>query len=218
GVFSAGHYEFDSAFAFMHVEDAARVFRDSGTSGIRLRIQDMQNAPEVSRQLVNAMPYGVQATNWTQSNPTWFAAVKTEKRMMFLILTLIVAVAAFNLLSSLVMAVKDKSSDIAILRTIGATPAEIARIFLVQGVSIGVVGTFLSVSAGALIAYNIDVIVPAIERVVGQKFLPAEVYFVSELPSNPEPTVIFTIAVISLVLSFLATLYPSWRAAKLQPA
>ncbi len=218
GVFSAGHYEFDSAFAFMHVEDAARVFRDSGTSGIRLRIQDMQNAPEVSRQLVNAMPYGVQATNWTQSNPTWFAAVKTEKRMMFLILTLIVAVAAFNLLSSLVMAVKDKSSDIAILRTIGATPAEIARIFLVQGVSIGVVGTFLGVSAGALIAYNIDVIVPAIERVVGQKFLPAEVYLVSELPSNPEPTVIFTIAVISLVLSFLATLYPSWRAAKLQPA
>lgn len=218
GIFSSGYYEYDASLAFVNYEDAAKVFRDSGTSGVRLRIADMQRAPEVAQQLKQILPPAVQASDWTQNNRTWFAAVRTEKRMMFLILALIVAVAAFNLLSSLVMAVKDKQSDIAILRTLGATPREIGRIFLVQGTLIGVVGTLLGVGFGALIAYNIDVIVPFLERLFGVHFLPQQVYFISELPSTPELSDIVTIAVTSLVLSVLATLYPSWRASRLQPA
>ncbi|WP_298017286.1 lipoprotein-releasing ABC transporter permease subunit [uncultured Castellaniella sp.] len=218
GVFATGYYEYDATLAFVNVQDAARVFRDSGVSGVRLRIADMQKAPQVARQLLGLMPQGIRAMDWTQNNRTWFAAVQTEKRMMFLILTLIVAVAAFNLLSSLVMAVKDKQSDIAILRTLGATPAEVARIFLVQGALIGVVGTAAGVLLGTLAAYNIDVIVPWIERLLGIHFLPQQIYFISELPSNPQVGDITVIGVTSLVLSLLATLYPSWRASRLQPA
>ncbi|NLC36970.1 MAG: FtsX-like permease family protein, partial [Alcaligenaceae bacterium] len=218
GVFSTGHYEYDSALAFMNVEDAARVFRDSGTSGVRLRIADMQAAPQVARRLEAALPRGYLAQDWTQNNRTWFAAVQTEKRMMFIILTLIVAVAAFNLLSSLVMAVKDKRADIAILRSIGATPREIARIFLVQGCLIGVVGTALGLGLGMLVAFNVDVIVPFIENLLGIEFLPQQIYFISELPSEPQAQDIIVVGVTSLVLSLLATLYPSWRASGLQPA
>lgn len=218
GVFSTGYYEYDASLAFIDVQDAAVVFRDSGVGGVRLRITDMQQAPEVAQQLLATMPASVRAQDWTQNNRTWFAAVKTEKRMMFLILALIVAVAAFNLLSSLVMAVKDKQSDIAILRTLGATPREIARIFLVQGALIGVIGTVLGVALGTLVAYHIDVIVPFIERLFGIHFLPQQIYFISELPSSPELGDIVVIAITSLVLSLLATLYPSWRASRLQPA
>jgi lipoprotein-releasing system permease protein len=218
GIFSSGYYEYDASLAFINVEDAARVFRDSGTSGVRVRIGDMQEAPLVARELGRELPAFVHAQDWTQNNRTWFAAVQTEKRMMFLILALIVAVAAFNLLSSLVMAVKDKRSDIAILRTLGATPREIARIFLVQGSLIGVVGTALGVGLGMLVAYNIDVIVPFIERLLGVQFLPQQIYFISELPSNPQLEDILVVAATSLVLSLLATLYPSWRASGLQPA
>jgi lipoprotein-releasing system permease protein len=218
GIFSTGYYEYDASLVFVDDEDAARVFRDSGVSGVRLRIADMQRAPEVARSLLGLMPPGVQATDWTQNNRTWFAAVQTEKRMMFLILALIVAVAAFNLLSSLVLAVKDKQSDVAILRTLGATPVEVARIFLVQGALIGVVGTAAGVFLGTLAAYNIDVIVPWIEHLLGIHFLPQQIYFISELPSSPEVGDIVTIGVTSLVLSLLATLYPSWRASRLQPA
>ncbi|CAM5389924.1 lipoprotein-releasing ABC transporter permease subunit [Eoetvoesiella caeni] len=218
GIFSSGYYEYDASLAFVNYEDAAKVFRDGGTSGVRLRIADMQKAPVVASELRTTMPPYVRASDWTQSNRTWFAAVQTEKRMMFLILALIVAVAAFNLLSSLVMAVKDKQSDIAILRTLGSTPGEIARIFLVQGSLIGVVGTLLGVGLGMLLAYNIDVIVPFIERMLGVQFLPQQIYFISELPSNPQSSDIIAIAVTSLVLSLLATLYPSWRASRLQPA
>ncbi|MFA7668847.1 MAG: lipoprotein-releasing ABC transporter permease subunit [Burkholderiaceae bacterium] len=218
GVFSTGYYEYDASLAFMHVEDAARVFRDSGSSGVRLRIADMQAAPQVAQRLQASLPGGLYAQDWTQNNRTWFAAVQTEKRMMFIILTLIVAVAAFNLLSSLVMAVKDKRSDIAILRSIGATPREVARIFLVQGALIGVVGTALGVGLGCLVAFNIDVIVPFIERMLDIEFLPQQIYFISELPSEPEAKDITVVAFTSLVLSLLATLYPSWRASSLQPA
>ncbi|MGB3289414.1 MAG: lipoprotein-releasing ABC transporter permease subunit [Burkholderiaceae bacterium] len=218
GIFSSGYYEYDASLAFINYEDAAKVFRDSGTSGVRLRIADMQQAPLVARQLARSLPSFVHAQDWTQNNRTWFAAVQTEKRMMFLILALIVAVAAFNLLSSLVMAVKDKRSDIAILRTLGASPREIARIFLVQGSLIGVVGTLLGVGLGMLVAYNIDVIVPFIERMLGVQFLPQQIYFISELPSNPQLGDIAVVAATSLVLSLLATLYPSWRASSLQPA
>lgn len=218
GLFSSGHYEYDASLAFMHVEDAAVMFRDNASSGVRLRIADMHQAPLVTRQLEGALTAHVFAQDWTQNNRTWFAAVQTEKRMMFLILTLIVAVAAFNLLSSLVMAVKDKRSDIAILRTLGATPREVARIFLVQGALIGVVGTVAGVALGMLVAWNIDVIVPFIERVLGVKFLPQQIYFITDMPSDPQMTDITIIAVTSLVLSLLATLYPSWRASSLQPA
>lgn len=218
GIFSSGHYEYDSSLAFADVDDAARVFRDSGTAGVRLRVDDMQRAPEVAAQLSRTLPPYVMPSDWSRNNRTWFAAVQTEKRMMFLILALIVAVAAFNLLSSLVMAVKDKQSDIAILRTLGAGPGEIARIFLVQGALIGVVGTIMGVLGGMLIAYNVDVIVPFIEHLLGVRFLPREVYFISALPSDPRSGDIIAIGATSLVLSLLATLYPSWRASRLQPA
>ncbi len=218
GTFRSGHYEYDSSLAFTDVTDAAKLFRDGSMAGVRLRVDDMGRAPEIAQSLTPLLPPRVLAADWSRNNRTWFAAVQTEKRMMFLILALIVAVAAFNLLSSLVMAVKDKQSDIAILRTFGSTPAEIARIFLVQGALIGVVGTLLGVGLGAAIAYNIDVLVPGLEHLFGVKFLPREVYFISALPSDPRLSDTVTIAVTSLVLSLLATLYPSWRASRLQPA
>lgn len=218
GTFTSGHYEYDSSLVFVDDEDAAKVFRDSGTAGVRLRVADMQRAPEVAAELTRVLPPYVMASDWSRNNRTWFAAVQTEKRMMFLILALIVEVAAFNLLSSLVMAVKDKQSDIAILRTLGAGPREVARIFLVQGALIGVIGTLLGVAGGIVIAYNVHIIVPFIERMLGVHFLPREIYFISALPSDPQAGDIITIGVTSLVLSLLATLYPSWRASRLQPA
>jgi len=218
GIFSSGHYEYDASLAFVHVQDAARVFRANSASGVRLKIADMQRAPQVAQALRASLAPMFYVQDWTQNNRTWFAAVQTEKRMMFLILTLIVAVAAFNLLSSLVMAVKDKQSDIAILRTLGANPGEVARIFLVQGTFIGVLGTTIGVALGALVAYHVDVIVPFIESLFGVQFLPQQIYFISQMPSNPQVTDMGVIAATSLALSLLATLYPSWRAARLQPA
>lgn len=218
GTFRSGHYEYDSSLAFVDATDAANMFRDGGMAGVRLRVTDMHRAPEIAQSLIALLPRNVAIADWSRNNRTWFAAVQTEKRMMFLILTLIVAVAAFNLLSSLVMAVKDKQSDIAILRSFGATPGEIARIFLVQGALIGVVGTLLGVLGGVAIAFNVDVLVPAIERMIGVQFLPREIYFINALPSDPQFSDITTIGVTSLIMSLLATLYPSWRASRLQPA
>jgi lipoprotein-releasing system permease protein len=218
GTFRSGHYEYDSSLAFVDAKDAANMFRDGGMAGVRLRVTDMHRAPEIAQSLIALLPRNVAIADWSRNNRTWFAAVQTEKRMMFLILTLIVAVAAFNLLSSLVMAVKDKQSDIAILRSFGATPGEIARIFLVQGALIGVIGTLLGVMGGMAIAFNVDVLVPAIERMIGAQFLPREIYFINALPSDPQFSDITTIGVTSLIMSLLATLYPSWRASRLQPA
>ena len=218
GTFRSGHYEYDSSLAFVDATDAAKMFRDGGMAGVRLRVTDMHRAPEIAQSLISFLPNNVAIADWSRNNRTWFAAVQTEKRMMFLILTLIVAVAAFNLLSSLVMAVKDKQSDIAILRSFGSTPGEIARIFLVQGSLIGIVGTLMGVMGGAAIAFNVDVLVPAIERMIGAQFLPREIYFINALPSDPQLSDITTIGVTSLIMSLLATLYPSWRASRLQPA
>ena len=218
GTFRSGHYEYDSSLAFVDVTDAGKLFRDSAMAGVRLRVNDMYRAPQIAQELVPFLPATVAVADWSRNNRTWFAAVQTEKRMMFLILALIVAVAAFNLLSSLVMAVKDKQSDIAILRSFGSTPGEIARIFLVQGALIGVIGTLLGVVGGSAIALNIDVIVPAIERMIGAQFLPREIYFISTLPSDPRLSDITSIGITSLIMSLLATLYPSWRASRLQPA
>jgi lipoprotein-releasing system permease protein len=172
----------------------------------------------VSAELARSLGPAVQVRDWTSTNRNWFSAVQVEKRLMFIILTLIVAVAAFNLVSTLVMTVTDKRADIAILRTLGATPRSVMGIFIVQGAASGVIGTLAGVLGGLLVAYNIDVIVPAIERVLHVSFLPSSVYLISRMPSDPQQADIVPIAIISLVLAFLATLYPSWRASRLQPA
>ncbi len=218
GVFRSGHYEYDSSFVFVNLDDAAKVFRVEGVTGVRLKVDDMQSAPQIAEKLATILDPGLLIRDWSQQNQTWFAAVKTEKRMMFIILTLIVAVAAFNLVSTLVMTVTDKQSDIAILRTLGATPGSIMKIFVVQGALVGLIGTALGVGFGALVAYNIDVIVPAIEHVLGVKFLPKEIYVISSMPSDPRFSDIATIGLVSLVLSLLATLYPSWSASRIKPA
>lgn len=218
GLFESGHFEYDSALALIHLGDAQRLFRVEGPTGVRLRLQDMQRAPQVAQQLAGMLEPGLLVRDWSRQNRTWFAAVQTEKRMMWIILTLIVAVAAFNLVSTLVMTVTEKQSDIAILRTLGARPASVMAVFIVQGALIGVIGTLLGVSGGLLLANNLDVIVPAIERLMGVQFLPKDIYFISSLPSDPRASDIVPITVISLVLSLVATLYPSWRASRTRPA
>jgi lipoprotein-releasing system permease protein len=218
GVFDAGHFEFDSGLVMMHIEDAQRLFRLEGPTGVRLRLADLHRAPEVGAQLAASLGDSVVVRDWTKQNRTWFAAVQLEKRMMFIILTLIVAVAAFNLVSTLVMTVTDKRADIAILRTLGASPASIMGVFVVQGAMVGVIGTLSGLLLGLGVAFNIGVIVPAIERLLGASFLPRDIYLISAMPSDPQSADIVPIALISLVLAFLATLYPSWRASRVNPA
>ena len=218
GIFESGHFEYDSTLAFIHIDDAAKVFRVDGVTGVRLKVDDMQNAPQIARQLADTLPGQLLVRDWSQQNQTWFAAVKTEKRMMFIILTLIVAVAAFNLVSTLVMTVTDKHSDIAILRTLGAEPASIMKIFVIQGALVGLIGTALGVGIGSLVALNIDVIVPAIEHLFNVRFLPQEIYQITSLPSDPRFGDIATIGLVSIIMSLLATLYPSWSAARIKPA
>ena len=218
GTFDSGHFEYDSALALVHEDDAARIFRLEGPSGVRLKLRDLHEAPRVAQELANSLGDGVFVRDWTQQNKTWFAAVQVEKRMMFIILTLIVAVAAFNLVSTLVMTVTDKRADIAILRTLGASPKSIMGIFVVQGAMVGVIGTLAGLGLGLLVAFNIDVIVPALEQLFHASFLPKDVYLISRMPSEPQQADIVPIAVISLVLSFVATLYPSWRASRVNPA
>jgi lipoprotein-releasing system permease protein len=218
GTFEAGHYEYDSALAIVHLEDAARLFRVEGPTGIQLRLADLHAARDVAWQLQQALGPQVVVRDWTRTNRNWFDAVQIEKRLMFIILTLIVAVAAFNLVSTLVMTVTDKRADIAILRTLGASPRSVMGIFVVQGALAGVIGTFGGVALGLLVALNIDVIVPAIERVLSVSFLPASIYVISRMPSDPQSADIVPIMLISLALAFLATLYPSWRASRVNPA
>jgi lipoprotein-releasing system permease protein len=218
GTFDSGHFEYDSTLALVHWEDAARIFRLEGPSGVRLRLRDLHQARAVAADLQTTMGAGVYVRDWSQQNRTWFAAVQVEKRMMFIILTLIVAVAAFNLVSTLVMTVTDKRADIAILRTLGASPASIMGIFVVQGAMVGVIGTLTGLLLGLGVALHIDVIVPAIEHALGASFLPKDIYLISRMPSEPQAGDIVPIAIISLVLSFVATIYPSWRASQVNPA
>ena len=218
GTFDSGHYEYDSALVMMHYEDAQRIFRLEGPTGIRLKLKDLHEAPRVAHELANTLTDRLFIRDWTQQNKTWFAAVQLEKRMMFIILTLIVAVAAFNLVSTLVMSVQDKRADIAILRTLGASPSSIMGIFMVQGAMVGVIGTLAGLALGLAIAFNIDVIVPAIEQLLHAHFLPKDIYLISKMPSEPQSSDIVPIAVISLILSFVATIYPSWRASRVNPA
>ena len=218
GTFDSGHYEYDAGLVLLHQDDAARIFRLEGPTGIRLKIANLHQAREVAQQLAGTLSGDLMVRDWTRTNRTWFAAVQLEKRMMFIILTLIVAVAAFNLVSTLVMTVTDKRADIAILRTLGASPRSIMGIFVVQGAMVGIIGTFSGLLLGLGVAFNIDVIVPALERLLGASFLPRDVYLISRMPSDPQSADILPIAVISLVLSFVATLYPSWRASRVNPA
>jgi lipoprotein-releasing system permease protein len=218
GLLDSGHYEYDASLALLHIEDAQRIFRLEGPNGIRVKLQDAQQARSVAEELTPLLGEDVVVRDWTRANRTWFAAVQIEKRMMFIILTLIVAVAAFNLVSTLVMTVTDKQADIAILRTLGASPMSIMGIFVVQGALVGVIGTLSGLALGLLVAFNIDSIVPAIERALGASFLPKDIYLISRMPSDPQWADIGPVVIIALVLALVATLYPSWRASRIDPA
>jgi lipoprotein-releasing system permease protein len=218
GVFEVGMYEFDNGLALINIDDAAKLYRLEGVSGVRLKVDDLFAAPAVAREIAAAMPLAVEVRDWTFSHANFFRAVQIEKRMMFIILTLIVAVAAFNIVSAQVMTVTDKQADIAILRTLGASPRSIMVIFIVQGALIGAIGTAIGVAAGVALAKNIDVVVPAIERVFNVQFLDKSVYYISDLPSDLQRADVLGIAGIALALALAATLYPAWRAARVNPA
>ncbi len=218
GTFDAGHYEFDSAMAWIHLEDAQRLYRLEGPTGVQLRLADPGMARRAGEQLAVALGPGITVRDWTRANRHWFDAVQIEKRLMAIILLLIVAVAAFNLVSTLVMTVTDKRADIAILRTLGASPRSIMGIFVVQGATAGVAGTAAGVALGLLVATHIDTLVPAIERALGIAFLPGSIYVISRMPSDPRAADVVPIAIVSLLLAFVATLYPSWRASRTNPA
>ena len=219
GIFRLDHNEYDNALALIDMHDAQVLYRmGERVSGIRLKVSDIDRAPEVARDLGRMLRGDFYVTDWTQQNANYFRAIQIEKRMMFIILTLIIAVAAFNLVSTLVMVVTDKHPDIAILRTLGAAPASIMKIFVVQGAIIGVIGTAIGVVAGLLLASNIDVVVPFLERTFHFHILSSDVYYISELPSDVHWQDVISVAVVSLVLSFVATIYPSWRASRVNPA
>ena len=220
GLFKAGMYEYDRGLALIHVADAGRLFQfpEGAVNGVRLKLRDLFQAPRLAREIANRLPDGYLARDWTQDHASFFRAVQIEKTAMFVILTLIVAVAAFNIVSALVMVVTDKQADIAILRTLGATPLSIMGIFIVQGVTIGLVGTLLGLTGGVALATHIDVVVPFIEQLLGMKFLAPDVYLISDLPSQVQWGDVTTIGLMAFGLATLATLYPAWRAARTQPA
>jgi lipoprotein-releasing system permease protein len=219
GLFKMGMYEYDAGLALIHLQDAQRLYRlGDAVSGLRIKLADMDRAPWLTREFARSLQGDYYISDWTMSHANFFRAVQIEKRMMFIILTLIVAVAAFNIVSTLVMAVTDKQADIAILRTLGVSPNSIMQIFMVQGSLIGVIGTLLGVVGGVLLALNVETVVPLIERAVGMDLFPADVYYISELPSKLVWPDVAWIGGVALILSFLATLYPSRRAANIQPA
>jgi lipoprotein-releasing system permease protein len=218
GVFSSGHFEYDSNLVLLHLQDAATLFREQGISGLRLKLNDIQQAPMVAYEIAQKLPMDLTVRDWSYENRNWFAAVQVEKRMMFIILMLIIAVAAFNLVSMLVMTVTDKRSDIAILRTLGAQRKSIMAIFMLQGAWLGVLGVGFGLLLGVLFATNIDLIMAWIEAVFGFQVLPKGIYFIDQLPSDLRLADVIQIGLTALILSFLATLYPSWRASRLEPA
>lgn len=219
GVFQVGMYEYDRNLALIQLEDAAKLFRlDDAVSGLRLKLDDVFYAQRVARDLGPKLDGRYQIADWTQSHSNFFKAIQTEKRVMFIILLLIVAVAAFNIVSTLVMVVTDKRSDIAILRTQGMTPLEVMGIFIVLGTVIGTFGTLLGGVGGVLLAWNVETIVPAIERLFGVHFLSADVYYISELPSKLIWSDVYRITGMAFLLSILATIYPAWQASRIKPA
>lgn len=219
GVFQVGMYEYDRNMALIHLDDAAKLFRlGDSISGLRLQLDDLFNAPQISREMAAKLYDHYRVSDWTQAHSNFFRAIKTEKRVMFIILLLIVAVAAFNIVSTLVMVVTDKRGDIAILKTQGLSSGSVMGIFIVLGSIIGVVGTGLGTVGGIALALNVETIVPAIEQFFGVQFMAADVYYISELPSKLEWTDVYSIAGMAFVLSLLATLYPAWQASQVNPA
>ncbi len=218
GLFESGHYEYDSSLLLVHLDDAATFFRTGGPSGIRLKTNDMLAAPAIGRALQARLGRDFMVRDWSRENQVWFAAVQVEKRMMFIILTLIIAVAAFNLVSMLVMTVTDKRPDIAILRTLGAPPKSILAIFMIQGSLIGLLGTFIGIALGVLVALNIGPVIGTIEQLFGFRVLPPGIYVISELPSDLRWADVGWIGIISCLLALVATIYPSLRAAAIKPA
>ena len=218
GIFEVGMHEFDSGLALIHMDDALRLFRKSNPTGIRLKTNNILKAPTISREIASQLSSKYWVIDWTQRHSNFFRALKTEKTVMFVILTLIVAVAAFNIISTLVMAVSDKQSDIAVLRTLGASPKSILKIFIIQGTIIGAIGILLGVIGGVWLASNIETLVPALENMLGYKFLSPDVYYISDLPSDMHWSDVILISVVSFVLCLLATIYPAFRAANTLPA
>jgi lipoprotein-releasing system permease protein len=219
GIFEVGMYEYDRGVALVHIKDAARLFKlDDNVTGLRLKLKDIYDAPALARQLSVQLQGDYRVEDWTRQHANFFRAVKTEKRVMFIILTLIVAVAAFNIVSTLIMVVTDKRSDIAILRTLGTSPGSIMTIFIIQGVVIGVLGTALGVAGGVGLALNVETIVPAIENLFNVEFLAADVYYISNVPSELHWKDVWVMASMAMGLCLLATLYPAWRAARTHPA
>lgn len=220
GIYAIGMHEYDSALALIHLEDARKMFRleEGGVTGLRLKLDDVLAAPVIARELVGQLPGDYGVVDWTQHHTNFFRALKTEKTVMFVILALIVSVAAFNIVSTLVMVVTDKQADIAILRTLGLSPASVMGVFVVQGTLIGLVGTGLGVLGGIWLASNVETLVPAIERLFQVQFLPSDVYYISELPSDLRWGDVGNVSLVAFVLSVLATLYPAWRASRTQPA
>ena len=221
GLFQIGMYEYDAGLALIHMDDAAKLYRmGENVSGLRLKLNDLFDAPAMSSKLsLNLNPSGAYfVTDWTQQHANFFKAVQLEKKVMFIILTLIVAVAAFNIVSTLVMAVTDKRADIAIMRTFGASPRSVMSIFIVQGALIGIIGTLIGAVIGVIIALNIDTIIPFIEQLFKVQFLAKDVYYISDLPSKLDWNDVITIVIMSFILSLLATLYPSYKASTLNPA
>jgi len=219
GIFSAGMYDFDRGLAYVHLDDAARLWRTGGhVTGLRLTLTDMFQAPEVSRRVATALGGGYYVSDWTRQHANFFRSIQLSKQMMFTILLLVVAVAAFNIVSTLVMVVQDKQGDIAILRTLGASPPEVMTVFMIQGMLIGVVGTLAGLGLGALLALNIEHLVHVLEAVVGTTFLAPDVYFMSDLPAELRAGDLWRICGTAFVLTVLSTIYPAWRAARSQPA
>ena len=218
GVFEVGMYEFDSGLALIDIDDARKLYRMDGVSGVRLKLDDLFAAPAVARDLAGRLGVNAEVRDWTMNHANFFRAVQIEKRVMFIILTLIIAVAAFNIVSAQVMTVTDKKADIAILRTLGASPGSITAIFMIQGALIGFTGTLIGVVGGVLLALNVGTVLPAIERLFNTQFLDKTVYYISELPSDLQRGDVVTIALIALALALLATIYPAWRASKVNPA
>ncbi len=212
-------HEYDSALMVTHLNDMARVQgREEPISGIRLKFDDMMAAPWLAQEVAEALPGRYRVVDWTRQHANFFRAVQTEKTVMFVILALIVAVAAFNIVSTLVMVVRDKQADIAILRTVGLSPRSVMAVFMVQGAVIGLIGTALGVAGGVALALNVENIVPAIEQLLNREFLPADVYYISDLPSELRGQDVGRIMALAVGLSLVATIYPAWRAARTEPA
>jgi lipoprotein-releasing system permease protein len=218
GIFEVGMQEYDGAMAVVHMQDAETLYRLDGPSGVRLRLDDMFLAYSVARDLSGQLGQSYMVSDWMQGHSNFFKAIAMEKKVMFLILSLIVAVAAFNLVSTLVMLVTDKQADIAILRTLGQSPRSIMGVFMVQGVLVGTLGIFLGVGFGVLLSLNLTAIVRWIEHTFGVAFLSADVYYISELPSNLQWSDVSWITLTAFLFCILATLYPAWRAARIDPA